>query len=105
MRGISRLCWVYISIIEFRAASSITRRVNAPGRLHWIHAKNEALQTRRKEEKEWIGRYMVYWNCYQPQDICGAADPEYEETEYRFPDMVMPLYYGVYKRAAGSDWL
>jgi Lhr-like helicase len=82
---------------------------HAPGkcsrRFHWIHAKNEALQTRRKEEKEWIERYVACWNCYQPQDVCRAADPEHEETECQFPDMVMPLCYGVYKRAGGSDWL
>jgi hypothetical protein len=48
---------------------------------------------------------VACWNCYQPQDICRAADPEHGETECRFPDMVMPLCYGVYKRAGGSDWL
>jgi hypothetical protein len=82
---------------------------HAPGtysrRFHWIHAKNEAYQTRKREEKEWIQRYMACWNYYQPQDICRAADLEHEETEYRFPDMVMPLCYGVYKRAGGSNWL
>lgn len=82
---------------------------HAPGkcsrRFHWIHAKNEALQTRKREEKDWIQRYMACWNCYQPQDICRAADPEHEETECRFPDMVMPLCYGVYKQVGGSDWL
>ena len=31
---------------------------------HWIHAKNEALQTRKREEKDWIQWYMIYWNCY-----------------------------------------
>jgi hypothetical protein len=82
---------------------------HAPGkcsrRFHWIHAKNEALQTRKREEKDWIQRYMACWNCYQPQDICRAADPEHEETECRFPDMIMPLCYGVYKQVGGSDWL
>jgi hypothetical protein len=76
-----------------------------PRRFHWIHAKNEAYQTRKREEKEWIQRYVACWNCYQPQDICRAADPEHEEAECQFPDMVMPLCYGVYKRAGGSDWL
>jgi len=82
---------------------------HAPGacsrRFHWIHAKNEAYQTRKREEKEWIQRYVACWNCYQPQDICRAADPEHEDAECQFPDMVMPLCYGVYKRAGGSDWL
>jgi hypothetical protein len=48
---------------------------------------------------------MACWNYYQPQDICRAADPEHKKTECRFPDMVMPLCYGVYKRAGGSNWL
>jgi hypothetical protein len=74
-------------------------------RFHWIHAKNEAYQTRKREEKEWIQRYVACWKCYQPQDICRAADPEHEETECRFPDIVMPLCYGVWRRAGGSDWL
>ena len=74
-------------------------------RFHQIHAKNEALQTRKKEEKEWIKRYIACWNYYQPQDVCRVADPEYEEEECRFPDMVMPLYYGVYKQVGGSDQL
>jgi len=86
------------------------RRFNhAPGtcsrRFHWIHAKNEAVQTRKREEKDWIQRYVACWNCYQPQDLCRAADPEHEETACRFPDMVMPLCYGVWKRPGGRDWL
>ena len=35
-------------------------------RFHWIYAKNEAYQTRKREEKEWIQRYIACWNCYQP---------------------------------------
>jgi hypothetical protein len=74
-------------------------------RFHWINAKNEAYQTRKREDKDWIQRYVACWNCYQPQDICRAADPEHEEVECRFRDMVMPLCYGVYKQVGGSDWL
>jgi hypothetical protein len=57
------------------------------------------------EDKEWIQRYVACWNCYQPQDVCQAADPEHEEVECQFPDMVMPLCYGVYNRPGGADWL
>jgi Lhr-like helicase len=74
-------------------------------RFHWINAKNEAYQTRKGEDKDWIERYVACWNCYQPQDICRAADPEHEETECRFPDMVMPICYGVYKQVGGPKWL
>jgi hypothetical protein len=34
-----------------------------------------------------------------------VADPEHEETECRFLDMVMPLCYGVYCRPGGQAWL
>ena len=74
-------------------------------RFHWIHAKNEAYQTRKKEGRPWIQRYTACWKCYQPQDICHVADPEHEEVECRFPDMVMPLCYGVYHRQGGQEWL
>jgi hypothetical protein len=74
-------------------------------RFHWINAKSEAYQTRKREEKDWIQRYIVCWECYQPQDICRVADPDHEETECRFPDMVIPICYGAYKRVGGSAWL
>ena len=74
-------------------------------RFDWIHAKNNAYQARKTEGKEWIQRYVVCWKCYQPQDICHAADPEHEEVECRFRDMIMPLCYGVYHRPGGQEWL
>ncbi|PQE16365.1 telomere-associated recQ-like helicase protein [Rutstroemia sp. NJR-2017a BVV2] len=74
-------------------------------RFHWIRAKQEAYRTRDREGKAWIGRYVACWQCYQPQDICRVADPAHEETECRFPDMVMPLCYGVYCRPGGEAWL
>jgi len=74
-------------------------------RFRWIRAKQEAYHTRDREDKEWIGRYVACWQCYQPQDICRVADPEHEETECRFPDMVMPLCYGVYCRPGGEEWV
>ncbi|KAL5344167.1 hypothetical protein ACLOAV_004652 [Pseudogymnoascus australis] len=74
-------------------------------RFEWIKAKTEALEARKKEGKEWIERYLACWKCYQPQEICRVADPEHEESECRFPDMVMGLCYGVYKRTGGGGWL
>lgn len=74
-------------------------------RFRWIQAKNEAYQTQKSKNKEWIQRYVACWECYQPQDICRVADPEHEESECRFPDMVMPLCYGVYCRPGGQAWL
>jgi superfamily II DNA helicase RecQ len=76
-----------------------------PRRFYWIHAKNEAYQQRKGEKREWIQRYVACWNCYQPQDICRVPDTEHEDVECQFPDMVMPLCYGVYCRPGGKDWL
>ena len=72
---------------------------------HWINTKNKAYQARKGEGKDWIERYVACWNCYQPQDICRAADPKHEETECRFPDIVIPICYGVYKRVGGPEWV
>jgi hypothetical protein len=75
-------------------------------RMHWIKAKQQALRTRKEGGREWIERFVVCWRCYQPQEICRVADPEVEEeTECRFPDMVMPLCYGAYGRAGRTRWL
>ncbi|RAL65544.1 hypothetical protein DID88_001109 [Monilinia fructigena] len=74
-------------------------------RSDWIHAKGEALQACQFDERDWMPRYIVCWNCYQPQEICRVADPEHEEIACRFPDMVMPLCHGVYKKVGGLQWL
>ena len=89
--------------VEGRSFEHAARKCSR--RFHWINAKNEAYQTRKREDKDWIERYVACWNCYQPQDICRAADPEHEETECRFPDMVIPICYGVYKQVGGPEWL
>jgi hypothetical protein len=74
-------------------------------RFRWIHAKKEALGTQQRAGKPWIQPYVACWKCYQPQDVCRAADPEHPEAGCRFPDMVMPLCYGVYQRPGAADWL
>ena len=75
-----------------------------PRRFHWINAKKEAYQTQKKKGKEWIRRYRACWRCYQPQAICRAADPSVQDNTCRFPDMVMPLCYGVYCRDGSEQW-
>lgn len=72
-------------------------------RFHWINAKRDAIELRKREGKMWIYRYVVCWDCYQPQDICRVADPDHEEVECRFPDMVMPLCYEVYRQVGRLD--
>ena len=74
-------------------------------RHEWIRVKDATYQLRRKEGKDWIPRYIVCWRCYQSQDICRVADPDHEESVCRFPDMVMPLCYGIYHRVGGKEWL
>lgn len=74
-------------------------------RFHWINAKTQAYQTRKRENKEWIRRYLACWKCYQPQEICRVADTEHKESKCRFPDMVMPLCYGVFFRPGRDVWL
>lgn len=71
----------------------------------WIRAKNEALKMRRGRGKGWIEKYVACWKCYQPQDICRAADPAENEEECQFPDMVMPLCSGVFQRPGADQWL
>lgn len=71
----------------------------------WIRAKSEALKIGRGKGRGWMEKYVACWKCYQPQDICRAADPDGDETACRFPDMVMPLCYGVFQRAGAERWL
>jgi hypothetical protein len=46
-------------------------------RFDWIQAKTKALQDCKKRGREWMDRFTVCWTCFQPQEICRAADPEY----------------------------
>lgn len=75
-----------------------------PRRWSWIRAKQAAIEARQKEGRPWIEKFIVCWTCYQPQDICRVADPASEESECRFPDMVMPLCYGVFQRPGQRKW-
>jgi hypothetical protein len=57
--------------------------------MQWIKAKQQVLATRN-----------------QPQEICRVADPEVEEeTECRFPDMIIPLCCGAFLRPGRTAWL
>jgi len=76
-----------------------------PRRFEWIRAKRQTLRACKQSHKAWIQPYIVCWQCYQPQEICRVADPEHEESQCRFPDLVLPLCYGVYKRPGAGPWL
>jgi superfamily II DNA or RNA helicase len=71
----------------------------------WIRAKQDVLRRCKEEGKEWILEYVVCWTCFQPQSICRVADPQAGEDKCRFPDMVMPLCYGMYVRPGGAAWI
>jgi superfamily II DNA helicase RecQ len=98
-------CCLYCRV-EGRAFEHAARR--CARRHDWIRAKQAALAACRSEGREWMGRYAVCWKCYQPQEICRAADPEEEEAAAgaacRFPDAVIPLCYAVFGRQGRTKW-
>ena len=69
-----------------------------------IKAKANAIRACEADRRLWIARYTAYFTCYLPQIVCGRADLEVEgeytnnrkSIEYRYRDMIMPLYYGVF---------
>ncbi|RKK44596.1 hypothetical protein BFJ69_g18316, partial [Fusarium oxysporum] len=74
-------------------------------RFDWIRAKQKALRDCQSKKKEWMDRHAVCWKCYQPQEICRAADPEYEgDNSCEYPDMVMPLCFGAFSRPGRTKW-
>jgi len=74
-------------------------------RWEWIQAKREILQECQRRNKEWISEYTACWRCYQPQGICRVADPAADESECRYPDIVIPLCYGIYQMVGGARWV
>jgi hypothetical protein len=73
-------------------------------RFDWIEAKKTALAVCHSRGRPWMALYTACWRCFQPQTVCRVADPKYIETAYRFPDVVLPLYYGVYQRPGQAGW-
>jgi hypothetical protein len=98
MRGICLYCRAMSRSFE-HAASSCHRRWD------WIKAKKDVLEELKGRDKEWISQYVACWKCFQPQGICRVADPEHAESECQYPDMVLPLCYGVFVRPHGRAWI
>ena len=74
-------------------------------RHHWSKAKQKALRDCQSRNRDWLERYVVCWNCYQPQEICRAADPDYNrDRSCRFPDIVIPLCFGAFSRPGRTKW-
>jgi hypothetical protein len=76
-----------------------------PRRWDWIKAKKDVLDECKRQGKEWMAAYVVCWKCFQPQEMCRVADVEEEESECQYPDMVIPLCYGVYQGVGGPQWI
>jgi len=98
MRGICLYCRAMSRSFE-HAVGSCRRRWD------WIHAKRDVVRKCRAEGKEWMSEYVACWKCFQPQSICRVADPEASETKCQYPDMVLPLCYGIYIRPGGPAWI
>lgn len=75
------------------------------GRFEWMRAKKEAYERGKQEGRGWIAPYVACWKCYQPQGICRVADPDHGESECQFPDIVIPVCYGVFRWVGGEGWL
>jgi hypothetical protein len=98
MMGCCLYCRVEGKPFEHAAAACARRH-------DWIRAKQKALRDCKSRGKEWMDLYAVCWMCYQPQEICRAADPDYDgDGSCRFPDMVIPLCFGAYSRPRRTDW-
>lgn len=74
-------------------------------RWDWINVKKAVLQELAGRGRAWLQEYVACWRCFQPQSICRVADPEHEESTCQYPDLVLPLCYGVYVRPGGADWI
>ncbi|PNP50722.1 hypothetical protein FNYG_15934 [Fusarium nygamai] len=98
MKGCCLYCRVEGKSFEHVAAACARR-------FDWIRAKKKALHDCQSKEKEWMDPHAVCWKCYQPQEICRAADPEYEgDKSCQYPDMVMPLCFGAFSRPGRTQW-
>jgi Orsellinic acid/F9775 biosynthesis cluster protein D/Helicase conserved C-terminal domain/DEAD/DEAH box helicase len=98
MGGLCLYCRAMARPFEHRAGA-------CPRRWDWIKAKKDVLDECKRQGKEWMAAYVVCWKCFQPQEICRVADVEEEESECQYPDMVIPLCYGVYQGVGGPRWI
>ena len=62
----------------------------------WYNAKKMAITAARNSpRKYWIKSYVACFMCLQPQSICRRAEDG--TTKCQFPDLILPLCYGLYK--------
>jgi Orsellinic acid/F9775 biosynthesis cluster protein D/Helicase conserved C-terminal domain len=53
----------------------------------------------------WIAPFAACYWCYNPQSVCHRADRSNGTPHCRYPDLVMPLCYGIYRGSNSSEWL
>jgi hypothetical protein len=59
----------------------------------------------KASKANWIQAYHACFWCYNPQSICGRADPIQGHSQCRYPDIVLQLCFAVYKEGQGGDWI
>ncbi|KAH8749802.1 hypothetical protein BGZ57DRAFT_968235 [Hyaloscypha finlandica] len=86
--------------LDLKFELAVTRGMQFTGPdevLRQDHIRDQVLNSYERDLEVTSGNCLYYRTL--------GPDPEHEETECRFPDMVMPLCYGVWKRSGGIDWL
>ena len=71
-------------------------------RYDFFQARDRVL---RKCEGSWIAPFQACYWCYNPQSVCGRADPESECKSCEYGDIVMQLCYGIFHGAGSVEWL
>jgi superfamily II DNA helicase RecQ len=51
----------------------------------------------------WIQAYHACFWCYNPQSICGRADPIQGHSQCRYPDIVLQLCFAVFNEGYSGD--
>ena len=72
-------------------------------RSEFFEARNRAKNHR--EAGPWIAPYHACYWCYNPQAVCQRADPGSTHQSCPYPDIVMPLCYGIFCGGLAGEWL
>lgn len=72
------------------------------------HRRSDLIHTQDKVQlsrASWIPAYHACFWCYNPQSVCGRPDRKRGLSACEYPDIVLPLCFGIYKRGQGAAWL
>lgn len=99
MRGICGLCriqgerWDH-SFSECRGMQEV------------VAAKREVRRQLERKGRAWIQGYKACFWCLNPQKICRRAGGEGKDAVgCEFPDVVLPICYGIWSQAGGRAWI